>query len=198
MRAIVHAEGDRRVRHRHRVDRRFFVEIFVAVPLATGNPPGRAVLREIEFGQLIRDPQCLTHAPVVEDIAKGDCIVEHAEGHAETPLFVAVLLETDGQFVVVIAHEALLAPRLFPCFVMACPRRAGNGEAPFELVLIGQQETEPAFREDGVASLVDAVERPALAVDIDRDGDGAIGRSRHFFGQRRCAKHRGKEGEEGQ
>jgi len=180
---------------RNAIDRRFLVQVFVPVPLAARYPPGGAVAGEVELGQLVGDPQRLAHARIVEDIAEGDRVVEDAERDAEPALLFAVFLEADGQFLVVIAHEALLAPGLLPGLVMARPGAAGDLQAALQLVLIGQQEAEPAVGQHGLAVPVHAVERAPLAIDVDGDGDRPIGRGDDFF---RRGGRGGQEGEGGE
>lgn len=98
VRAVVEAYRDRRVRGRDRVDRRPLIDLFVAVPFAAGDPPGGAPGRDGEFGDLVGDLRGLEPGLPGQFVAEADAIIEQAE--------------SGEQFVVMIADEAALAPRL--------------------------------------------------------------------------------------
>src|SRR3546814_9431984 len=69
----------RRVRLRDAADRGLVVEIFVAVPLAAGDPPGGAVAGDREFGQFVGDVRGLEVGLFGQHVAKADAVVEDAD-----------------------------------------------------------------------------------------------------------------------
>ena len=123
MQAVVAAQGQRGLRGADLLQRGLVVQVFLAIPLEGGNPPGGCRARQRELGQLGVDLRLLHAGLLWELVAEADAVVIDAEHHVKVALVVAagagLLGEAGAQLVVVIAGEAALAPRLLPGFVEA-------------------------------------------------------------------------------
>ncbi len=119
MRAVGELHRHHRLRGADRVERRLVVEIFLAVPQIRRLPPGGAVLREGEFGQLVRDIGVVQVRLVGEAVAEAQAVIEQAEGDVHLTLQTRLLAEAEGQFVVPVADRPPFTERLRPAAVAA-------------------------------------------------------------------------------
>ena len=76
-------DGHRRVCLADFGERRLLVEVFVAVPVAGRNPPGRRWLRNREFGQFVDDRDVGECRLFRKFVAESDAVVVDAEDHVE-------------------------------------------------------------------------------------------------------------------
>jgi hypothetical protein len=180
MRAVGQLHGDRRVRGGHAVDRGLLIDLFIAVPFAARNPPGRAVLRQVELGQLVGDLHRRHRRLRGQLIAQAETIVEQAEAHVHlAPAPFGHLLELDQQFGVVVGDEAALAPGLFPGGGLGA-----GGFAAHDVVAahhggaIGEDEAERGGADQQLALAREAVGGAAIAVDRHGQHQAAIGRGK--------------------
>ena len=115
---------------------RGLVDEFVGV-VVTGNPEGGEVLVEGKLRQLVADNEVAEGLLLGKLVAEAEPVVEEAEAddnHAVSVCLCAEcsahgLAEVDGQFVVVVADVALLAPDSLPGVVYGCAGGAVEDEA---------------------------------------------------------------------
>ena len=107
-------------------------------------------------------------------IAKADAVVVQPELERHAPLERALFLEIDRQLAIMVAHPALLAPRLLPRLVMVARALPDDREVAQHLRLVGEQEAELRFADHRLAVAVDAILDAALAVEADRRGQHLV------------------------
>ena len=167
-------DGHRRVGLADFGERSLLIKVFVAVPVAGRNPPGRRRLRNREFGQLVDDRDVSERRLFRKFVAEADAVVVGAEDDVQATSWRRFLDEADAELVVAVAHEPSLAPGLFPGFIRASLFLALEAEAALELRGIRQDETQPRFRDYDRATPADRIARPAVRVEHDRHRELAI------------------------
>ncbi len=100
-------------------------------------------------------------------VAEADSVVIHAEHDGHPPLVPILLAEADRQLVVAVADRAILAPRLLPSFVDASCRLFGQGKIAQHLGRVGEQEAEPAFRDDRLPLAADRIADASFWIERD-------------------------------
>ena len=174
--AIVGAQGDGRLRHADLRERRAVVQVFLAVPLIGRNPPGRRRPCDRELGQLLHDLRFRELRLLRHVVAEADAVVEDPEHHRKAAAIAILLDELGAQFVVAVAYETALAPRLFPGLVEAARRLRFHLQVPQQLTVVAQDEAEPRIADHRLAIVQYAVSQAAFAIEVELDDDAAIGR----------------------
>ncbi len=172
--AVVGAHGHRRVRGGDLVDWRAVVQVLVAVPLASGDPPRGGGVGERELGQLVVDDEFLGGGLLGELVAETDAVVVDTEHHVEGAVRCDGLGQRRAQLVVVVADVAVLAPGLFPGLIEAAGRPVGEREVALELAAAAQHEAERGGVDDRFAEALDAVAGAAF-VQVQLDGQHPVG-----------------------
>ncbi len=137
------AHGDRGLGAADRADRGAVVEVFLAVPFPGGDPPRLAVLGQVKLGQFRSDTDGLQRGLVGELVAEGDAVVIQANQDIETALQAGFLDIGHAPLVVVVAHEAALAPRLLPGIIHQDRLAGRHGKVALQHRDVGQQEAHP-------------------------------------------------------
>ena len=193
------AEGRGRVRIVNLACGRDAVDIFVAVELVRGGVPHGGLVADGELGELLDDGDvALQRGLFLELVAEADAGVEGAEADGDVARgAVGGGAESDGELVVLVAHQTALAPGLFPRRVDAGAGGAGNGHAALEAVMFGEEHAEQRGCDHLLAVMGDGI-GGAAAIVGDSDGDAAVGRGeREAFGGGRgrgphcCPRDRG-------
>jgi hypothetical protein len=200
MQAVIGAHGHRRVRAGDLLDRGALVEVLVAVPFAGRDPPGGGGFGERELGQLLVDDRLGHRRLLGEGVAEADAVVEHPEHQVEHAVRDDGLTDGRAQLLVVVAHEAVLAPGLLPGLIVAAPRLRGEREVSVERAAAAQAEAEAGVVDDLLAEAQHAVGQAAF-VQVELHGQDLVRRghrgdglgARHGQGQ-----GRGKQDEGGQ
>ena len=196
--------------HRHhrlggadRVERGAVVEIFLAVPLIGGLPPGRAALREGELGQFLGDVGVMEIGLIGQAVAEGDAIIEQAEGHIHFALEIALLAEDQRQFIMMVADPGPFTPGLGPARVAARLLGIGQHQVALDLGRVGEHEAQTGIGDQRLAIALHGIARATLAIEADGEGDMAVGRGGpgHHISARGGGRERQgdeREGERGQ
>ena len=195
MRPVVEAHGQRRVRRGDGVDRRFLVDLLIAVPFAAGNPPGRPLGYDVELGEFVGDMRCLEAGLFGQLVAEADAVVEKPEAKVHRVAAPALVLpEPDQQFVVHIADEAAFAPRLLPTRIGTLALAVDDREAALQSDAVRQDEPEFRGRDEQLAPPRQRPCRSLVAVGGHRQNDAAVGRGGGLRRRRRL----GEEGNRGE
>ena len=123
--------------------------VFLGVEVA-GKPPGFVVAGERELRELIFDDERLQVFLFGELVAEAEAVVEEAEANDHDAVGCR-LLQRNGEFVVVIADLALLAPNRLPGFVEGAGVLLDDGEAGGERLGVEKFEAHQARLEDDFA-----------------------------------------------
>ena len=162
-------DRQRRIHRIHLRDGRVAGDALV-VGFARGHPPGHVVLREAELGQLVHDDELPEVGLFGKLAAESHAVVEEAENHIETAVRGLPLAQRDGQFVVVVADEVLLAPDLLPGLVEGVRFRAADLQPVAQGRSILQFEAQCREVEQGFPLAVERVADAAVAHgDLQRE-----------------------------
>ncbi len=168
------AEGRGRVRVINLACGCYAGEVFVAIELVRRGVPHRRFFADAELGQLLGDVDVTCQRGLFgQFVAEADARIEGAEPNRHLSVGAVGGLEGDGEFIVLVAHQTALAPRLFPRGVAAGAGRSGDGEAAFEPVVFGKQHPELGRGNDLLAFEADRIGR-LPAIILDRDGDLSV------------------------
>jgi hypothetical protein len=157
-------------------------------------------LGERELGQLVVDDRLGHRRLLGEGVAEADAVVEHPEHQVERAVRGDGLADGGAQFLVVVAHEAVLAPGLLPGLVVAAPRLRGQREVAVQRAAAAQAEAQARIVDDRLAEAKHAVGQAAF-VHVELDGEHLVRRGRRGdgFGARHGqGEDRGKQDEGGQ
>ena len=177
-------DGHRRLGAADRADRGAAVEVFLAVPFPGRAPDGLAVLGQVELGDLRSDADRLQRGLVREFVAEAQAVVIQAEHHVHAALQAGGLGVADAPFVVMVADEAALAPRLLPGLVHGHGLAGGDRQAALQRRGVGQQEAQLRRRDHHPPLTQDGVHRPAVVVGEGLDRQDAAGRAGAGVGRR--------------
>ncbi|MNN42280.1 hypothetical protein D3C81_1564500 [compost metagenome] len=201
--AAVAPHGHRRLGAADRVDAGAVVEVFLAVPFPGRNPPGLAVLGQVELGQLGADADGLQPVLLGEFVAEAQAVVIEAADHVEATAKTGLLDEGHSPFVVMVAHIAALAPGLLPGLVDRDGGARRQGHVALQHGRVGQQEAQPGRVHNLPAQTADRIGRAPVVVGghLDRQhparrrgAHGVRGRLGHGGG----AEGQGRDGPEGE
>lgn len=194
MQSIGGADRHRRVHLADFDQRRAVVQVFVTVPFAGRDPPRGSRGRDVELGQFVVDHHVLELRLVRELVAETDAVVVDPEHHVEGTLELELLGQAHAQFVVVVAHEATLAPGLLPGLVEAARAAVGQHQVAVQLLGVAQQEAQPRGFDQWHAL---AAQAPQRAIFLETDFDPQdIARRGHRWPRSRAlgARRRGCTG----
>ena len=114
--AVQQAYGEGRVGTPYLPYQGVFVGVFVAVPLRRRHPPGDALGIELEARQLTGNGSSFTGAKR-QLVAKAQAVIKHPHPKIECSGVILFSGELHQQLVVMVAHQATLAPGLLPLLV---------------------------------------------------------------------------------
>ena len=178
MQAIVAAQGQRGLRGADFLQRGLVVQVFFAVPLEGGNPPGGCRARQRELGQLGVDLRLLHAGLLREFVAEADAVVVDAEHHVKAALVVAagagLLGEAGAQFVVMVAGQAALAPGLLPGFIEAALRLPGKRDIALQAA-VAKQHAQPRRCDHCLAIAFHPVRGAAFMLGFDDHHELLVG-----------------------
>ena len=90
------------------------IQVFVAIEIARGNPPGSDILRQMKLGEFINDIQLVVTGLRRHLIAKADALVVNSDAKIDGARRWRSRFEPYHHFIVVVSHEAAFAPWLLP------------------------------------------------------------------------------------
>jgi len=179
MQAAVIAQGQRSLRGADLAQRGVAVQVFLAVPFERRDPPGARGAAERELGQLGADARLAHRRLPRELVAEADAVVVDAEHHVETAPGMGrvhrLLGEAGTQFVVVVAGQAALAPRLLPGLVETAARLPDQFEVAFQAP-VAEQEAQPRRGDHRLAPAFHPVGDASFVLRFKDDGEHVAGR----------------------
>ena len=189
--AVAAAQGERRVRQRHFVQRRAPVQVFVVDGFARRDPPGGGFGGDREFGQFVVDDRFAHGGLLGEAVAEAKAVVVDAEFHVQAPFQPATLGQPHRERVVAVAHVAAFAPGLLPGLVVLGRGLVQQHEVAVQAA-IAQLEAELRGRHHRFAEALHRV-AGAAAVQVQRHAQHVPGRfdagDRGGLGLRREGEH---------
>ena len=175
-------------------DRGRFVKILLTVAFERRGPPGTAVAGNRELGQFLGDVPRPAACAVGEAIAKGDPVVISADFDRQSALEAAFFGQIDRYFTIVIADRAIFTPRRGPGLVLVAAAFGNDLKIAQHLRLVGEQKAQLAVGDHRLAEPIDAIVRPPLPVQAERDGQHLARRSQEHIGRgRRGSEQQGKQ-----
>ena len=168
MQAGIGAQRQRRMCAADLIQRRALVEIFIAIPLTCGNPPGAGRLGDGELCQFILDLDVIQPFLRRDRITETEAIVVKAEHHVHAHA-APLLHEVRRHLGIAVANQSSLAPGLLPGYVLFAALGVLELEIATQRTRIAQQQSQPGRRDHFVAQTIDAIVESPITIHRQRD-----------------------------